>query len=73
MNDATSNSKAPKFGGWPLYVCPECEGLFQCVTTEGELRVRLHQILHVTERKERWQLLGEWRSRQAQLAGSVVV
>ena len=73
MNDKTSNSKAPKFGGWPLYVCPECEGLLQCATPEGKLRIRLHQILHVTDRKERWQLLDEWRSEQAQLAGSIVV
>ena len=73
MNKTTSNPRAPKFCGWPLYVCPECEGLFDCATPEGALRIRLHQILHVTDRKERWQLLDEWRSEQAQLAGSIVV
>jgi hypothetical protein len=73
MNNTTSNPKAPKFGVWPLYVCPECEGLFDCATPDGELRIRLHKILHVTDRKERWHLLDEWRSEQAQLAGSIVV
>jgi hypothetical protein len=69
----TPSAKASKFAGPPFYICPECDAGFQCATPDDARRVRLHQILHVTDRKVRWQLLDEWRTRQALLAGSVVV
>jgi hypothetical protein len=65
-----SNRKRPRFNAWPLYVCPECEGHFESATAEGKLRISLHEILHVRDRKERWHLLEEWRSEQAHLVGS---
>lgn len=71
--DATSKSQAPKFGGSPFYVCPECDGVLQCATLEGERRVRLHQILHITDRSVRWQMQSEWRSEQARFSGSLAV
>jgi hypothetical protein len=71
--EVTAKAKAPKVGGSPFYVCPECDGVLQCATLEGERRVRLHQILHVPDGKVRWQMQIEWRSEQAQTFGSVPV
>jgi hypothetical protein len=71
--DATSMPTAPKFGGSPFFVCPECDSVLQCATLEGERRVRLHQILHVTDRSVRWQMQTEWRSEHAQSCGSLPV